>query len=77
MGEIISRECIGVIEAIDDNQASVYYILEGKRVTFGRVGDKKIYYYANVGDSIIKQSNSSIIKVKKFDSEQNKEFEIY
>jgi hypothetical protein len=75
--DAIGKECIGIIEEVDGNQASIYYIVNGEKFSFGKVGREKIYYYAIVGDSIIKNSNSKIIEIKKSNSEESKEFEIY
>lgn len=63
--EIIKAPCIGIIEEIDDNQATIYYIVNKERFSFSQVGRYEIYVYAQVGDSIIKQSNSKEILIKK------------
>jgi hypothetical protein len=67
MGNLIAKPCIGKIELIDDNQRDIYFIMNGTKYSFGKVGRFEIYYYATVGDSLIKEANSKLIKVVKPD----------
>ena len=76
MDDIISKPCIGIIELIYPDQRTIYYRVGGEKYFFSRVGRYEIYDYASVGDSLIKQANSKIIKVVKTDK-TFKEFEIY
>ncbi len=63
--DIINKQCIGVIENIDDGQATIYYEVKGQRYSFSSVGRYEIYYYASIGDSIVKKAESSKITIFK------------
>lgn len=62
---MIKNKCIGVVEEIDDNQASVYFIVDGEKYAFGNVGRFEMYNYVQVGDSITKAADSNIVLIKK------------
>ncbi len=72
---IIERECVGIIDSIDMFQASKYFYVQGDKYAFGRIG-RKMVQYTNVGDSIIKEANSSDILIVKSTGEKRK-FMIY
>ena len=73
--EKIAKPCIGKIELIDSNQRIIYFVVNGERYSFGSVGRLEVYYYATIGDSIIKKANSRMVKVVKPDN-SFREFEI-
>ena len=69
----VMTEYIGTVDSINAEQASVYYIMDEDKPTFGRTG-REMLEYVQVGDSIIKKSGSTHVEVVRYDASEKEVF---
>ena len=78
---IIKRSFNGIIEDIDKQGRTIYFIVDGQRLSFGRRTGHSLGDVAQNGDSLIKYQDSTyilLIKRKKGNEEPlKKRFEIF
>ena len=77
---IIKISCNGVIENIDRRGRTIYFIVDGQRLSFGKAG-RSLKNEAQNGDSLVKYQDSTyilLIKRKRGNEEPlRKRFEIF
>ena len=61
---IVKSGCGGIIESIDEEGKMVFFVVNGKQITFGEIG-ASIEDAAQIGDSLIKHQDSTYVTLIK------------